>query len=169
MGFVQQRSGLRGRHAHPGATLTPGGNPARLKAAVTAIKVGEATDPAVMIGPMVSQKQYDRVQGYIRLGVEEGAELLVGGEGRPEDLNRGWFVRPTVFTNVRNDMRIAREEIFGPVLCVIPYEDEAEAIAIANDTTYGLQAYVASANPEHARKGRGPTGIRPRRDQRRAA
>jgi aldehyde dehydrogenase (NAD+) len=124
----------------------------RLKAAVAAIKVGEATDPRVMVGPMVSQKQYDRVQGYIRLGLEEGAELLVGGEGRPEGLNRGWFVRPTVFTGVSNGMRLAREEIFGPVLCVIAYEDEAEAIAIANDTTYGLQAYVASADPAHARQ-----------------
>jgi aldehyde dehydrogenase (NAD+) len=124
----------------------------RLEAAVAAIKVGVATDPTVMIGPMVSQKQYDRVQGYIRLGLEEGAELLVGGEGRPEGLNRGWFVRPTVFTGVNNGMRLAREEIFGPVLCVIPYEDEAEAIAIANDTTYGLQAYVTSADPAHARQ-----------------
>jgi aldehyde dehydrogenase (NAD+) len=124
----------------------------RLKAAVAAIRVGEAADPAVTIGPMVSQKQYDRVQGYIRLGLEEGAELLVGGEGRPEGLNRGWFVRPTVFTGVSNDMRIAREEIFGPVLCVIPYEDEAEAIGIANDTAYGLQAYVASADLAHARQ-----------------
>ncbi|MEA2668987.1 MAG: aldehyde dehydrogenase [Chloroflexota bacterium] len=122
----------------------------RLEAAVSAIKVGEATDPTVMIGPMVSQKQYDRVQGYIRLGLEEGAELLVGGEGRPEGLNQGWFVRPTVFTGVSNDMRSAREEIFGPVLCVIAYEDEAEAIA--NNTTYGLQAYVASADPAHARQ-----------------
>ncbi|HEX4197469.1 MAG TPA: aldehyde dehydrogenase family protein [Caulobacteraceae bacterium] len=124
----------------------------RLQAAVAAIKVGAAADPAVMIGPMVSRKQYDRVQGYIRLGLAEGAELLVGGEGRPEGLDRGWFVRPTVFTGVGNGMRIAREEIFGPVLCVIAYEDEAEAIAIANDTTYGLQAYVASADPTHARR-----------------
>jgi aldehyde dehydrogenase (NAD+) len=124
----------------------------RLEAAVAAIKVGETIDPTVMIGPMVSQKQYDRVQGYIRLGLEEGAELLVGGEGRPEGLNRGWFVRPTVFTGVSNGMRIAREEIFGPVLCVIPYENEDEAIAIANDTSYGLQAYVASADPAHARR-----------------
>lgn len=122
----------------------------RLKAAVAAIKVGETIDPVVMIGPMVSQKQYDRVQGYIRLGLGEGAELLMGGEGRPEGLNRGWFVRPTVFAGVSNDMRIAREEIFGPVLCVIPYENEDEAIAIANDTSYGLQAYVASADPAHA-------------------
>jgi aldehyde dehydrogenase (NAD+) len=124
----------------------------RLKATIGAIKVGETTDPAVMIGPMVSQKQWERVQGYIRLGREEGAELLIGGEGRPDGLERGWFVRPTVFTGVSNEMRIAREEIFGPVLCVIPYEDEAEAIAIANDTTYGLQAYVESTDLAHARR-----------------
>jgi aldehyde dehydrogenase (NAD+) len=123
-----------------------------LEAAVAAIKVGEATDPAVMIGPMVSQKQYDRVQSYIRLGLEEGAELLIGGEGRPAELDRGWFVRPTVFIGVRNDMRIAREEIFGPVLCVIPYDDENEAIAIANGTPYGLQAYVSSADLAHAQR-----------------
>ncbi|HEX4182308.1 MAG TPA: aldehyde dehydrogenase family protein, partial [Caulobacteraceae bacterium] len=103
----------------------------RLKAVVAAVKVGEPTDPTVLIGPMVSQKQWDRVQGYIRLGLEEGAQLLVGGEGRPKGLERGWFVRPTVFTDATNNMRIAREEIFGPVLCVIPYADEAEAIAIA--------------------------------------
>ncbi|HSZ52349.1 MAG TPA: aldehyde dehydrogenase family protein [Caulobacteraceae bacterium] len=124
----------------------------RLKATVGAIKVGETTDPEVMIGPMVSQKQWDRVQGYIRLGLEEGAQLLIGGEGRPQGLERGWFVRPTVFTGVSNDMRIAREEIFGPVLCVIPYDDESEAIAIANDSAYGLQAYVESADLAHARR-----------------
>ncbi|MBI1218175.1 MAG: aldehyde dehydrogenase family protein [Rhodobacteraceae bacterium] len=124
----------------------------RLKAAVAALKVGAATDPAVTIGPMVSQKQWDRVQGYIHLGLGEGAKLLVGGEGRPVGLDRGWFVHPTVFTGVNNDMRIAREEIFGPVLCVIPYDDEDEAVAIANDTTYGLQAYVESADLAHAHR-----------------
>ena len=124
----------------------------RLKAAVAALRVGESTDPAVRIGPMVSQKQWDRVQGYIHLGLEEGAELLVGGQGRPAGLERGWFVQPTVFTGVNNDMRIAREEIFGPVLCVIPYDDEDEAIAIANDTSYGLQAYVEGADVAHARR-----------------
>jgi aldehyde dehydrogenase (NAD+) len=122
----------------------------RLKAAVAALKVGESTDPTVTVGPMVSQKQWDRVQSYIRLGLEEGAELLVGGEGRPSGLERGWFVQPTVFSGVSNDMRIAREEIFGPVLCVIPYEEEA--IAIANDTPYGLQAYVESADRAHAHR-----------------
>ena len=124
----------------------------RLKTAVAALKVGKSTDSAVKVGPMVSQKQWDRVQSYIHLGLEEGAELLVGGEGRPAGLERGWFVQPTVFTGVNNDMRIAREEIFGPVLCVIPYDDEEEAIAIANDSPYGLQAYVASADVAHARR-----------------
>jgi aldehyde dehydrogenase (NAD+) len=113
----------------------------RLKAAA------EAAD----VGPMVSRKQWDRVQGYIRLGLEEGAEILTGGEGRPDGVAHGWFVRPTIFTGVRNDMRIAREEIFGPVLSVIAYDEEEEAIAIANDTSYGLQAYVMSADAAHAR------------------
>jgi aldehyde dehydrogenase (NAD+) len=124
----------------------------RLKTAVAALKVGDSTDPSVNVGPMVSQKQWDRVQGYIQLGLEEGAELLVGGEGRPRGLDRGWFVQPTVFAGVNNDMRVAREEIFGPVLCVIAYDDEEEAIAIANDTSYGLQAYVESADVAHARQ-----------------
>jgi aldehyde dehydrogenase (NAD+) len=124
----------------------------RLKTAVVALKVGDSSDPSVNVGPMVSQKQWDRVQGYIQLGLEEGAELLVGGEGRPDGLERGWFVQPTVFTGVNNNMRIAREEIFGPVLCVIPYDDEEEAITIANDTPYGLQAYVESADAAHARR-----------------
>jgi aldehyde dehydrogenase (NAD+) len=124
----------------------------RLKAAVAALRVGDSTDLAVSIGPMVSQKQWDRVQSYIHLGLEEGAELLVGGEGRPAGLERGWFVQPTVFVGVNNDMRIAREEIFGPVLCVIPYDDEDEAITIANDSNYGLQAYVESADMAHAHR-----------------
>lgn len=123
-----------------------------LKMAVTALKVGDSTDPSVKVGPMVSQKQWDRVQGYIQLGLQEGAELLVGGEGRPDGLDRGWFVKPTVFTGVANHMRIAREEIFGPVLCVITYDDEEEAIAIANDTPYGLQSYVEGADVAHARQ-----------------
>ena len=123
----------------------------RLKVGIAAIKTGPPSDPAVQIGPMVSQKQWDRVQGYIRLGLEEGATLLAGGEGRPDALERGWFVRPTIFTGVTNTMRIAREEIFGPVLCVIPYGDEAEAIAIANDTAYGLQAYLHGSDVDHMR------------------
>jgi aldehyde dehydrogenase (NAD+) len=101
---------------------------------------------------MVSRRQWERVQSYIRLGVDEGAVLLTGGEGRPDGLECGWFVRPTVFTHATNQMRIAREEIFGPVLCVIPYRDEAEAIAIANDSSYGLQAYVLSPDVDHAKQ-----------------
>jgi aldehyde dehydrogenase (NAD+) len=124
----------------------------RLKDHVETLKVGAATDPEAQIGPMVSQKQWQRVQSYIRLGIDGGAALLTGGEGRPDGLECGWFVRPTVFTQVTNQMRIAREEIFGPVLCVIPYHDEAEAIAIANDTSYGLQAYVLSPDVGHAKQ-----------------
>lgn len=105
------------------------------------VRVGDPRDPATTIGPMVSLAQWNRVQGYIRLGIEEGARLLIGGEGRPDGLG-GYFVRPTIFTDVRNDMRIAREEIFGPVLAILPYRDEEEAVAIANDSSYGLAAYV---------------------------
>ncbi len=123
----------------------------RLAKAVSALRVGDGNDPTVTIGPMVSQKQWDRVQSYIRLGQEEGASVVVGGEGRPAGIDHGWFVRPTVFSNVNNDMRIAREEIFGPVLCVIPYRDETHAIEIANDTDYGLQAYVFSSDLSRAK------------------
>ncbi|MBW6424610.1 aldehyde dehydrogenase family protein [Rhizobium sp. XQZ8] len=124
----------------------------RLKAGIEAVKVGDPCDPEVRIGPMVSQRQFDRVQSYIRLGMEEGATLLTGGEGRPEGLDRGWFIRPTIFTGVTNDMRIAREEIFGPVLAVIPYKDEEDAIRIANDTNYGLQAYLHGSDIDRARR-----------------
>ena len=124
---------------------------ALVEAAVAAVKVGDPSDAATEIGPMVSATQYERVQRYIALGIEEGARVVIGGTGRPDGLAQGWFVRPTVFANVRNDMRIAREEIFGPVLCVIAYRDEEDAIAIANDTVYGLQASVFSADPARAR------------------
>ena len=123
---------------------------AAIKAAVAEVRSGAPRDPETTIGPMVSQRQWDRVQSYIRKGSEEGATLLTGGEGRPEGTQGGWFVRPTVFTNVRNDMTIARDEIFGPVLSIIPYETEADAIAIANDTDYGLHAYVAGSDPARA-------------------
>ena len=115
---------------------------ARLKQETERFKVGAPDDPDAMIGPMVSQKQYDRVQSYIGLGTREGASLLTGGLGRPTGLDRGWFAKPTIFTGVNNQMRIAREEIFGPVLSVIGYRDDDEAVSIANDTSYGLQSYL---------------------------
>jgi aldehyde dehydrogenase (NAD+) len=92
---------------------------------------------------MVSQKQWERVQRYIRLGTDEGARLIAGGEGRPDGIGAGWFVRPTVFSDVTNDMAIAREEIFGPVLSIITYRDTEDAISIANDTNYGLHEPAA--------------------------
>lgn len=121
-------------------------------AAFSDLVVGPTGDPRVNVGPLVTRKQYERVQAYIRTGIEEGATLLAGGPGRPEDLARGYFVRPTVFGHVRNDMVIAREEIFGPVLCIIGYRDDDEAIAIANDTPYGLQAYVFGADLARANR-----------------
>ncbi|MBN9482611.1 MAG: aldehyde dehydrogenase family protein [Bacteroidetes bacterium 43-93] len=121
-----------------------------LKENMDIARVGNPAEEDTLIGPMVSQKQYERVQQYIQLGIEEGAELWIGGPGKPAHLEAGNFVKPTIFVNVTNDMRIAREEIFGPVLSVISYKDEEEAIAIANDTDYGLLAYVSSASDEHA-------------------
>jgi len=104
------------------------------------------------MGPIANRAQFERVQAMIQAGVDEGARLICGGRGRPEGLQRGYFVRPTVFSQVTRDMRIAREEIFGPVLSIMPYRDEDEAIAIANDTVYGLAAHVQSADPERARR-----------------
>lgn len=95
---------------------------------------------------MVSLKQWQRVQRYIQIGLEEGAHLLTGSPGLPEGIEAGWFVKPTVFSRVTNQMTIAREEIFGPVLSITTYKDEAEALTIANDTPYGLQAYILSSN-----------------------
>ena len=101
---------------------------------------------------MVTKKQYERVQSYIRKGIADGAVVLVGGEGRPEGLDAGYFVKPTVFVDVTNDMTIAQEEIFGPVLCVIAYETEEEAIRIANDTKFGLHGFVSGADVPRARR-----------------
>lgn len=120
--------------------------------AMPAFPVGDPADQKTAVGPMVTRKQYEQVQSYIRKGIEEGAEVLVGGEGHPPGLEAGNFVKPTVFVNVRNDMTIAQEEIFGPVLCVIGYEDEDDAIRIANDTTYGLHGYVSGTDVQRARR-----------------
>jgi len=116
------------------------------------LTVGDPVDPKTAVGPMVSEKQYERVQSYIRKGIEEGAEVLAGGEGHPEGLEGGYFVRPTVFVNVRNDMAIAQEEIFGPVLSVITYDSEDEGIRIANDSKYGLHAAVLGTDLQRARR-----------------
>ena len=104
------------------------------------------------MGPVVSEAQFRKIQGLIEAGIAEGATLVAGGTGRPEGLARGYFVRPTVFADVRNDMTIAREEIFGPVLVILPYDTEEEAIAQANDTPYGLSGYVQSGSLERARR-----------------
>ena len=120
------------------------------KAVAEGIVVGDPSDESTNMGPVVSDVQFNKIQGLIEKGIEEGAEVVVGGPGKPEGLNQGYFVKPTVFANVSNDMTIAREEIFGPVLCIIPYKDEDDAIKIANDTPYGLSGYVSSEDPEHA-------------------
>ena len=120
------------------------------KAAVAAMKVGDPADPATTIGPLANRNQFDRVQGYISRGLMQGATLVAGGEGRPRGFERGYFVKPTVFANVSNDMAIAQEEIFGPVLCISTYRDEDEAVAIANDSSFGLHAYVFSSDVLHA-------------------
>jgi aldehyde dehydrogenase (NAD+) len=114
--------------------------------------VGDPTAEDTEVGPLVSRNQWEKVQGLIQAGIDEGAKLAAGGTGLPDGLSRGWFVKPTVFSNVSNDMKIAREEIFGPVLSIIPYDDEEEAIRIANDTPYGLSGYVSSGDLERARR-----------------
>jgi len=122
------------------------------KTAAEGHKVGDPRKEDTVLGPVVSQLQYDKIQRLIETGIKEGATLVAGGPGRPEDLNRGYYVRPTVFGGVTPAMTIAREEIFGPVLSVMPYQDEEEAITIANDTVYGLAAYIQSQDIGHARK-----------------
>ncbi len=115
-------------------------------------KAGDPLAEDTRIGPVVSEAQWRKIQGLIQKGIDEGATLVAGGLGRPEGLTRGYYVKPTVFSNVSNDMTIAREEIFGPVLSIIPYEDEDDAVRIANDTNYGLSGYVSSGDLERARR-----------------
>lgn len=122
------------------------------KEAVSRIVSGDPRHADTDIGPMVSARQWERVQNYIRIGQEEGAMLLAGGEGRPEGVQAGWFVKPTLFSRADNRMRIAQEEIFGPVLTIIPYDDDADAIAIANDTRYGLSAVVLGQDHERCER-----------------
>jgi aldehyde dehydrogenase (NAD+) len=120
--------------------------------AVAGIRVGDPRDEQTTMGPIANEAQFKRVQEMIAVGIAEGATLICGGPGRPQGLESGFFVRPTIFSNVRTDMRVAREEIFGPVLVILPYRDEDEAIAIANDTVYGLGAHVQSGDIERARR-----------------
>ena len=122
------------------------------KTAAEAMKVGDPRSEDTDLGPVVSEMQYNKIQGLIEKGIKEGATLVTGGPGRPEGLNRGYYVRPTVFGHVKPGMTIEREEIFGPVLSVISYESEEEAVKIANDTVYGLAAYIQSKDIEHARR-----------------
>jgi len=114
--------------------------------------VGDPRAASTTIGPVVSQIQFDRIQALIEAGIKEGATLVTGGPGRPAGLNRGYYVQPTVFANVCNDMRIAQEEIFGPILSILPYKDEEDAIRMANDTVYGLSSYVTSGSIERSRE-----------------
>ncbi len=134
----------------PRARMDEAAEIAALVAAET--KVGNPREEGTEVGPVVSDVQWDKIQGLIQAGIDEGATLVTGGTGRPDGLDKGYFVKPTVFANVTNDMTIAREEIFGPVLSIIAYDDEDDAISIANDTPYGLSGYVSCADLDTARR-----------------
>ena len=116
------------------------------------VKVGDPTADDTQLGPLSSEVQFNRVQDYIQKGIDEGARLVAGGIGKPDGLNQGYYVKPTIFADVNNDMTIAREEIFGPVLSILPYDSEDEAVQIANDTEYGLSGYVSSSDLDRARR-----------------
>lgn len=131
------------------------------KKVAESVVVGDPKAEGTAVGPVVSKIQFDRVEAFIAQGIAAGAKVVIGGAGRPAGLAKGYFVRPTIFSNVTNDMVIAREEIFGPVLCILPYDNEEEAIRIANDTPYGLAAYVWSSDPARARQ----VGVRMRAGQ----
>jgi aldehyde dehydrogenase (NAD+) len=134
----------------PRAKMNEAANTAQQAAEAT--RAGDPLGPDTTIGPLANKAQFEKVQHLISTGIKEGATLVSGGPGRPHGLLKGYFVKPTVFSDVRNDMTIAREEIFGPVLCIIPYEDEDDAVRIANDTPYGLSGYVTSGDLERARR-----------------
>jgi len=121
------------------------------KAAAESIVVGDPSDAATQVGPLVSELQFNKVQALIQKGIDDGAKLETGGVGRPDGIGAGYFVKPTIFSSVNNDMSIAREEIFGPVLSIIGYHNEDHAVEIANDTVYGLAAYVSSGNLDRAK------------------
>ena len=122
------------------------------KATAAKIQSGNPAEEGRHMGPLVSEMQFNKVQGLIEEGVKEGAKLIAGGPGRPEGFKKGYFVKPTIFADVNNEMTIAREEVFGPVLAMIPFEGEAEAVQIANDTPYGLAAYLSSGDPAKANR-----------------
>ncbi len=122
------------------------------KAAAERVKVGDPSSEETAIGPVASKAQFEKIQALVEKGIGEGAKLAAGGPGRPAGLDVGYYVRPTVFSHVNNEMTIAREEIFGPVICLIGYEDEDDAVRIANDTVYGLSGYVSSGDPERAKR-----------------
>ena len=140
----------------PTRMLVPAARLAEVEAlaaeAAAGIRVGDPRNVETMMGPIANAAQFERVQAMIKAGIDDGAKLVCGGLGRPEGLDRGFFVRPTIFSEVTSDMRIAREEIFGPVLSIMPYRDEEEAIAIANDTVYGLGSHLQSRDTERARR-----------------
>lgn len=122
------------------------------KAAAEQVKVGDPSEEGTTIGPVVSAVQFEKIQNLIQKGIDEGAKLEIGGTGRPDGLNAGYYIKPTVFSHVTNDMTIAREEIFGPVLSLIGYENDEDAVRIANDTLYGLSGYISAGDPERAKK-----------------
>ena len=137
---------------------------AAARAAAEQVKVGDPDDNSA-IGPVASKAQFDKIQGLLQKGIDEGATVVAGGPGRPDGLDTGYYVKPTVFADVTNDMTIAREEIFGPVLCILDYDDVDHAVEIANDTEYGLAGYVVGGRPRGGACGGPPDPRRLSRDQ----
>ena len=134
-----------------GVAVDSRGKAGRSEIAAT-IVTGDPTDEATALGPVANKRQFEKVQELIQSGIDEGAKLVAGGPGLPQGLNHGYFIRPTVFSEVTTQMRIAQEEIFGPVVSILPYEDEADAVRIANDTVYGLSSHVQSGSQDNARR-----------------